>query len=71
MRLESTEERPVDHLQVIDAVVVGLGGECFETREFRCGGRHNQLAAPLVRDMVVPAEAVQPIAPVDTETGLE
>jgi hypothetical protein len=71
VRLESTEERPVDNLQIIDPVLVTLGSERFETRNLFGGGRHNQFTATIVRDTVVPAETIETLASVDTQTRLE
>ena len=57
--------------QILDPVAASRGGDLLETGYLRLAGRHNQLAQPGMRDPVLAAIAVEPMAPFYTAARLQ
>ena len=63
-------ESSVHDFQTGDTVGRSPGLECLEVRQLRGFGRHDQLAAPIVRYAVRGAEGVEPFGSLDAQGGL-
>ena len=70
-RLEPVGLCPTQPFQILDPVAASRGGDLLETGYLRLAGRHNQLAQPGMRDPVLAAIAVEPMAPFYTAARLQ
>ena len=71
VRLVLPDERGGHDLQPADAVRRAAAFQRFERADLLLGGRHDELAAPVVGDLVRRAERVQPLGPLDAQLRLQ